>query len=117
VTYVANGDRSFSKERVEVFGGGAVAVMDDFRRLELTRHGRQQVVRSTLRQDKGHRAEWQAFVDAVRRAGAPPIPLEQMVATTLATLRIQDSLALGHSMTTSVAEFMGTAVSVMDRPQ
>ncbi|PYX87413.1 MAG: oxidoreductase, partial [Acidobacteria bacterium] len=31
ITYVANGDKSFSKERVEAFGGGAVAVLEDFR--------------------------------------------------------------------------------------
>jgi predicted dehydrogenase len=57
ITYVANGDKSFPKERVEVFGGGCVAVLDDFRRLELVRHGRRKVVKSRLRQDKGHRGE------------------------------------------------------------
>ena len=29
VSYLANGDKAFSKERLEVFGGGAVAVLDD----------------------------------------------------------------------------------------
>ena len=40
ISYLANGDRSFSKERIEVFGGGSTAVLDDFRRLELVRDGR-----------------------------------------------------------------------------
>ncbi len=35
ISYLANGDKSFSKERIEVFGGGTVAVLEDFRRLEL----------------------------------------------------------------------------------
>ena len=37
ITYVASGDTAFGKERLEVFGGGCVAVLDDFRRLELGR--------------------------------------------------------------------------------
>src|SRR6185312_2902019 len=30
ITYVANGNSSYSKERIEVFGGNAVAVLEDF---------------------------------------------------------------------------------------
>ena len=86
VSYLANGDRSYSKERVEVFGGGAVAVLEDFRRLELVRHGRKQTFRSRLRQDKGHRGEWQAFAAAIRNGGESPIRFNEIVATTLATL-------------------------------
>ena len=35
VSYLANGDKAFPKERVEVFAGGRVAVLDDFRSLEM----------------------------------------------------------------------------------
>jgi len=52
ITYVANGDKGYSKERVEVFGGGAVGVLDDFRELELCRGGRTRSERSRLKQDK-----------------------------------------------------------------
>jgi predicted dehydrogenase len=54
ITYVASGDAAFPKERVEIFGGGTIAVLDDFRRLELVQRGRKKVHRSRLRQDKGH---------------------------------------------------------------
>ena len=53
INYLANGDRSFSKERLGVFGGGAVAVLDDFRRLELVHDGRRDVSRCRWRQEKG----------------------------------------------------------------
>ena len=96
VHYVCSGDRVFGKERVEVFGGGSVAVLDDFRRLELVRHGRKQVFRSWLRQDKGHRAEWQEFVASIRKGGPTPISFEEICATTLATIRIADSLRSGQ---------------------
>jgi len=110
ISYLANGDRAYSKERVEVFGGGAVAVLDDFRRLELVRHGRKKVIRSLLRQDKGHRAEWAAFAHSIQAGEASPIPLDQLVAATLATLRIRDSLALGQPMSTDAAAFAASAL-------
>jgi predicted dehydrogenase len=106
ITYVANGDRSFSKERLEIFGGGAVAVLDDFRRLELIRHGRKQVFRSRLRQDKGHRGEWQAFAEAVRSGGEGPISFADIVSTTLSTLRIVDSRSCGRSVVVGSAAFL-----------
>jgi len=111
ISYLASGDRSFSKERVEVFGGGAVAVLDDFRRLELVRHGRRRIVRSPWRQDKGHKGEWQAFADAVQRGAASPIAFEEIVAATLATLRIRDSISFGRAVTTDVNDFLHLIVA------
>ncbi|MEW6093561.1 MAG: bi-domain-containing oxidoreductase, partial [Chloroflexota bacterium] len=40
VDYLANGDKAFPKERLEVFCGGRVAVLDDFRTLEMVRDGK-----------------------------------------------------------------------------
>ncbi len=96
ISYIANGDRSYSKERLEIFGGGAVAVLDDFRCLELVRNGSKKVTRSWLRQDKGHRAEWEAFSCAIRSGGESPIPFSEIVATTLATLRAAQSRSSGQ---------------------
>ena len=110
IGYLANGDKSFSKERVEVFGGGAVAVLEDFRRLELVRHGKKQTMRARWRQDKGHRGECEALANAIRTGQAVPIPFDQIVGATLATLRIQDSLALGRSISADVAAFVGSVL-------
>lgn len=85
VIYLANGDKAFPKERVEVFVGGKVAVLDDFRNLELVTQGKRQVIRSPLRQDKGHRTEWEAFSRAIITGGSPPIPYEQLFGVTEAT--------------------------------
>jgi predicted dehydrogenase len=74
VSYLANGDKAFPKERVEVFCAGRAAALDDFRSLELSHGERRRVIRSRLRQDKGHRAEWEAFRDALISGGQPPIP-------------------------------------------
>jgi predicted dehydrogenase len=95
ITYLSNGDRAFSKERLEVFRGGAVAVLDDFRRLDLVRHGKQKTLHSRLRQDKGHKSEWRAFADCITSGGPAPIAFEEIVASTLATIRIAESLRSG----------------------
>src|SRR4030088_1626425 len=96
ISYLANGDKSYSKERVEVFGGGAVAVLEDFRRLELVSGGQKRVFRSLLQQDKGHRGEWEAFVAALRAGGDSPLPLAEIVITMLATFALEESRSSGH---------------------
>ena len=108
ISYLSNGDRSYSKERVEVFGGGAVAVLEDFRRLELVRHGKKQSFRSRFRQDKGHRAELEAFAAAIRNGGEVPIPIEEIVSSTLATLRALESRSSGRSSKVDIAVFVSS---------
>lgn len=109
ITYLANGDRAGSKERIEVFGGGSTAILDDFRTLELVRHGRRNMMRSRWKQDKGHGAEMQAFVAAVQGKAAPPIPFEQILGSTLATLRLQRAGLSGKAQTVDVREFLAAA--------
>jgi predicted dehydrogenase/threonine dehydrogenase-like Zn-dependent dehydrogenase len=99
ITYVANGDKSFSKERIEVFGGGAVAMLEDFRRLELVRDGKKRVFRSLLRQDKGHRGEWKAFLAAIRNGINSPIPFSEIAATMRTTFALEQSRCLGQPVT------------------
>ncbi len=98
IVYVANGDRALPKERIEVFGGGRAAVLDDFRRLELISGGRRRMHRSWLRQDKGHQAEWQSFVDSIRSGRPAPIPFDQIFAVTAASFAGLDSLRSNQPM-------------------
>jgi predicted dehydrogenase len=96
ISYLANGDRSYSKERIEVFGGGSIAVLEDFRRLELVRGGKKRVFRSLLRQDKGHRGEWEAFATAIQTGAESPIPFREIVSTMLATFALEQSRCIGQ---------------------
>ena len=99
LNYLANGDKAFPKERVEVFSGGRAAALDDFRTLEMVHQGKRQVVHSTLRQDKGHRAEWLAFSSAILTGGPSPIPVEHLFGVTEAALAAVDSLRERKSYT------------------
>lgn len=92
LVYSGGGDTRLPKERIEAFGGGLAAVLDDFRRLELYRGGRREVVKA--KQDKGHRAEIEEFVAAVTgRAEAPDA--QSYLESSRATLAIAASLRRG----------------------
>jgi predicted dehydrogenase len=92
VSYLANGDKSVSKERLEVFTGGRVGLLDDFRTLELVRDGRRSTHRSLLHQDKGHRAGWKAFLDAIEQGGPPPIPYNHLIGVSRAAFAAVEAL-------------------------
>lgn len=94
IAYLAGGDKSFPKERVEVFGGGRVAVIDDFRAVETCAGGRR---RRAWRgaQDKGHRGELDAFFNTIKDGGAAPITWDEMRSTTLAAILAVRSLREG----------------------
>lgn len=96
VDYLANGDKSFPKERVEVFCEGRVAVLDDFVSLQIVKNGKRQEERRT--QDKGWRNEWMAFAQAVREGGPPPIPYDQLIGVTRAAFAAVESLRLGRTV-------------------
>lgn len=88
--YLANGDKSFPKERVEVFCGAGVAVLDDFRALQIIREGKKKETR-LLGQDKGHASEMQALASAILSA-KPAIPYSQLFGVSSATFAAFESL-------------------------
>jgi predicted dehydrogenase len=79
-----------------VFCGGKVAVLDDFRSLRLVHNGSHQVRHSRLRQDKGHRQEWEAFAAAVRQGSPPPIPYAHLLGVSRAALAAVQALRSGE---------------------
>ncbi len=104
IDYLANGDKSLPKERLEAFTGGQVVVLDDFRKLELVDNGKKQVLRSRLRQDKGHQEEWQVFQDAIINHAAPPIPYEQLYTVSLTSISAVDALRTGETILLSLGQ-------------
>jgi predicted dehydrogenase len=98
IHYLANGDRSFPKERLEIFTGGQVAVLDDFRTLELVHAGQRNLLRSRLRQDKGHHAEWEAFINTIHTGGPPPIQYNDLYAVSQASFAAVEALRTNQSV-------------------
>lgn len=94
IQYLANGHKSFPKERLEVFAGGRVLQLDNYRKL--TGYGWPGFTRMNLwRQDKGQGACAAAFVRAVEAGGAPPIPLDELLEVSRVTIAVAAAAAGG----------------------
>ena len=77
-------------------GGGAVAVIEDFRRITITAEGRTNA--SSKAQDKGHAAALAAFVAAVRSGGPAPVAENELIESSLATIAVRESLRSGAAV-------------------
>ena len=77
IHYLANGSNSFPKERIEVFAAGKVLQLDNFRKL--SGFGWSGFKSMNLwRQDKGQNECCAAFLAAISKGTASPIPVEQV---------------------------------------
>ena len=84
--YTAEGDSSFPKETVTVFGAGLVAEIINFQKLAIHR-GRKE--KSFTYTSKGHAEQMAAWAEFLRGAGGHPLPYaqsRQSMALTFATL-------------------------------
>ncbi|MDM8553318.1 bi-domain-containing oxidoreductase [Desulfococcaceae bacterium HSG7] len=77
VHYFANGNKSFPKERLEIFCGGRILSMDNFKVLK--GYGWKNCNKMKLwHQDKGHAAGVKAFVQAIQNGKPSPIKFEEI---------------------------------------
>ena len=102
ITYTAAGDKGFPRERIEVFGGGTVAVIDNFKSATFVRAGKTRRMRKWWSVDRGHQTEMEAFVSAIRNGREMPVPFEDYVSTTLTTFMIEESLVKGMPIPVSL---------------
>lgn len=93
--YLANGNKNFAKENVEVFCGGKIAILNDFRSLEMVTETKKETLHSRFKQDKGHASAWAGFVNAVEHGGPAPIPYEQLISTAKASFGAVEALRTG----------------------
>lgn len=97
ILYTSKGDPAYSKERFEIFVGGRVIAIDNFLESATTVDGRTTTRKARAGQDKGHKAELQAFVKAVA-SGTPPVDENELLENSLATIAVLESLRSGRSV-------------------
>jgi predicted dehydrogenase len=91
IHYLANGNKSYPKERLEIFTAGRVLTLDNFRKL--TGFGWPGFSKMNLwRQDKGQRACAAAFLDAIARGGSSPIEFDELLEVSRATIEASEAL-------------------------
>jgi predicted dehydrogenase len=95
IIYTAQGDPAFAKERVEVFAGKGVAVLDDFRSLTFTGM-RGSAVKG--KQDKGHRALLDNFGAAIKSEANLAITGHDGLRATRIALAAMDSIRTGAAI-------------------
>lgn len=102
LTYTALGDRSYPKERMEVFCDGKVIALDDYRAVSVVGgRGGNWASKSV---EKGQYEELVCMADAIQ-SGTWPINLDEQISTTRLSFEIQRRL--GQNLDSRGADFDG----------
>lgn len=91
VHYFANGDKSFPKERIEVFVANRILALDNFRKLKAYGWPNFKGMK-LMNQNKGHSEGVHAFVDAIANGTPAPIAFEEIVEVSRVMFDIVDQL-------------------------
>ena len=94
IQYFANGPRDFPKERVGLFCDKKALQLDNFRLLLGYGYDGFRKMK-LLRQDKGHREQFQAFTRSIESGSEAPVSPDQIWNVTQATLAAQQSADTG----------------------
>ncbi|MBX2905921.1 MAG: bi-domain-containing oxidoreductase [Taibaiella sp.] len=93
INYFANGSKEYSKERIEVFSQERTLITENFQ--VTTGYGTKGFSKLKTSIDKGHASQFKLLVDRVKTGGAPLIPFDEIVNTTLASFAAIESLQNG----------------------
>ena len=94
INYFSNGSKSYSKERIEIFGSGKTVIIDNFR--EMRGYGMKGFKKEKGKQDKGHYNQFKEYLNFLRNGGEPLIPFDSIVNTTKATFAAIESMKTGE---------------------
>jgi polar amino acid transport system substrate-binding protein len=90
INYFANGNKNVPKERIEVFSGGTIAQIDDFKTMKV--FGKKTKKHVYKGQDKGHAACTEVFLKSIKEGKPCPIPFHESHLSTLATFKVNQSI-------------------------
>ncbi|WP_028894691.1 bi-domain-containing oxidoreductase [Syntrophorhabdus aromaticivorans] len=94
INYFANGNKAYSKERVEVYSQGRVVVMDNFRRTEAYGFFGFKGLKTSI--NKGHETQFKLLTDRLLHGGETLIPFSEIENVTLASFAAIESLKKGE---------------------
>lgn len=95
IVYTGLGDDIYSKELIEVYSGGSVVCVDNFKSITIAENGKL-IKKSSSIQDKGFKSSLSDFVTSVLNGGPAPINETELIETSLATIAIMESLREGR---------------------
>ena len=90
INYFSNGSKKYSKERIEVYSLNRTFVIDNFRKSTAFGQSGFKGLKTSI--DKGHSAQFSAYLKSLERGNGPLIPMKSIVNTTKASLAAIESL-------------------------
>ena len=90
INYFANGSKSYSKERVEVYSQERTLVLDNWRVLK--GYGFKGFKKMKSKMDKGHKAQFSLLTNQINNGGNAIIPFDELINTTKASFAAIESL-------------------------
>ncbi len=96
LSYFSNGHRKLEKEHLEIFSGGQVVQLFDFKkRIWYSERIKKQKL---AKADKGHQREILEFLSAIQTGKTAPISFEELDHTTQVTFAVVDALQTGKTV-------------------
>jgi len=94
INYFANGNKAYSKERIEVHSQGRSLVLDNWRILK--GFGFKDFSRLKKKQDKGHSEQFRLLIERLKSGGGALIPYDEIINTTRASFAAIESMREGR---------------------
>ncbi len=90
INYFANGIKSYPKERVEIFAGQHIIIIDNFKKLQ--GYGFKKFTSFSTKQNKGHHEQFLAIMNILKTGGVAYTSFESLKNTTKATFAAMQSI-------------------------
>ena len=94
ISYLSSGDKAYLRERIEVFGGGRVGVIENFKYAYFIRGGKKKK-KWGITVDRGHKEGVEMLLKTIRNGGKFFVDFSDYVYTTLTTFAIEESIRKG----------------------
>lgn len=89
INYFSNGNKAYSKERIEIYDQGKNIIIDNFRKSSYYGYKSSGMKKS---QDKGHHEQFRLWKEMITNGGEPIIPFDVIINTSRAAIACLESL-------------------------
>jgi len=105
IVYTTLGNRSYPRERIEIFSDNKVGVIENFK-LARFFEGNKRLEKKGMSVDRGHKNEYETFFKSLKEGKEIPVDFKEYVVTTLTTFKILESLRTGQSQQVNLREYL-----------
>ena len=108
INYLSDGDKSVPRERLEIFGGGAIGVIDNFRSATYSAQGKKTRFGSRFSVNRGTLKILDEVIKKVRSGMPSEVGIEEYINTSLTTFAIEEALSTRCQVSVKMPGLKGT---------